>query len=164
MVAYAIPPPGLPSHAAMRRPWLIAALFALLTVALPAAHAQQQQSVGDMRINIGVATAGWAGRFPQEHVTHPNLGRPGGNHHLLVSLADAKTGAPVADADVRADVRCPDGLVQSKRLEARITDGVPDHSALFDMNEPGLYRITVYVKTPAHAKPLVAKFTWTHPH
>ncbi|ALX34875.1 hypothetical protein PATSB16_15850 [Pandoraea thiooxydans] len=147
----------------MRRFGLGAALLTALTLATPAARAQQQKSIDGLHVNIGVVVAQWAQHFPEESTSHPNLGKAGSDHHLVVSLTDKKTGAKVADAEVSADVRGPNRQVQEKKLVPRVTSGVPDYSETFDMSRPGRYRITVYVKTKAHPKPLVARLNWTNP-
>ena len=142
--------------------WPAAVLFAAMIAAPLTVRAQQARTVDGLRINIGVVTTAWAKHFEEESVTHPNLGKPGHDHHLVVSLTDAKTGTHLADAEVRAEVRSPDRSVETKKLMPRVTSGVPDYSEIFDMHEAGRYRITVYVKTKAHAKPLVARFAWTN--
>lgn len=147
----------------MRRLGLGAALLTVLVLATPAARAQQQQTIDGMHVNIGVVIARWAEHFPEESTSHPDLGKTGSDHHLVVSITDTKSGAKVADAEVRADVQGPDRQVQEKKLVPRVTSGVPDYSEAFDMSRPGRYRITVYVKTKAHPKPLVARMNWTNP-
>ena len=153
---------GPPTRAPARKQWLAAVLFGVLVAALPAARAQQQRTVDCLRINIGVVTATWAQRFPEERATHPDHGKPGADHHLVVSIVDANGGTPVTAAEVRAEVRGPGGTVQAKELLPSQAGGVPDYSGLFDMQASGLYRITVHVKTGARNKPLAARFEWTN--
>jgi hypothetical protein len=144
----------------IRNAGLVAVLFAVLILVSPPVRAAHQRVVGGLIINIGVATAEQAAHFPEELNSHPELNSSEGNYHLVVSLSDAQSGAHVADAAVSADVRGPDGQVQSKGLVSRQTSGVPDYSSVFDMHRPGRYRITVHVKTTTHAKPLTATFEW----
>lgn len=151
-----------PARVLVRKPWLAAVLFGVLVAALPAARAQQQRTIDGLRINIGVVTATWAERFPEERATHPDHGKPGADHHLVVSLVDADRDTPVTGAEVRAEVRGPGGGVQAKNLLPGLAAGVPDYSGLFDMQASGLYRITVHVKTGTRNKPLVARFEWTN--
>lgn len=140
--------------------WSAVALFAALVATPVTLRAQQAQTVGGMRIHIGVVTAAWAKHFPEESAAHPDLGKSSHDHHLIVSLTDVKTGTHVTDAEVRATIRGPGWHVEKKRLVPRVTSGFPDYSETFDMHKPGRYRITVYVTTKAHPQPLVARFKW----
>jgi hypothetical protein len=146
-----------------RIPWLAVALFTAMIAAPLASRAQQAETVDGLRINIGVVTTAWAKHFQEESASHPNLGEPDHAHHLVVSITDVKTGANLAGAEVRVEVRSPNRIVEAKPLVPRVTSGVPDYSEIFNMHESGRYRITVYVKTKTRAKPLVARFAWTNP-
>lgn len=141
---------------------LVIAMLAALFLWLPAAHAQHTRVIDGIRINIGVVTARWAARFGQEKTEHPDLGQPGHDHHLVVSLTDTKTGTHIVDADVRAEVEAPNGQVESETLVAAVTSGAPDYSSVFNTHARGTYRITIHATIAAHTTPVVATFTWTN--
>lgn len=139
-----------------------AMFFALLVLTLPAAQAQTQQTVDGLTVNIGIIAAAWAMQFPDERAAHPKLGEHGYDHHLVVSLTDAKKGTPVTGAGIRVDVRDPSGYLRAITLTAHTTSGAPDYSTVLDMHKQGRYQITVYIKTDAHPEPLVTTFEWTN--
>jgi hypothetical protein len=132
-----------------------AALGAAL-VALPAA-AQQMKTVGGVVVNIGIMSAIAAEHADAQHGVHTG-GHGSGMEHVVVSLAEEKSGARIGDADVTIEVKTPKGSVQKKRAAPMVTAGYPDYSEVFDFGWSGSYVVRVSVKRKA-AKPIEAVFT-----
>jgi hypothetical protein len=133
-----------------------AALGAAL-VALPAA-AQQMKTVGGVVVNIGIMSAIAAEHSDAQHGVHTG-GHGSGMEHVVVSLAEEKSGARIGDADVTIQVKNPKGGVQKKPALPMVTAGFPDYSEVFDFGWSGSYVVRVSVKRKAAAKPIEAVFT-----
>ena len=133
-----------------------AALGASLT-ALPAA-AQQMKTVGGVVVNIGIISAIAAEHADARHGVHKG-GHGSGMEHVVVSLAEEKSGARIGDADVTIEVKTPKGSVQKKPALPMVTAGYPDYSEVFDFGWSGSYVVRVSVKLKAAAKPIEAVFT-----
>ena len=135
---------------------LAVAAFGTALAALPAAA--QQMKVGGLVVNMGIISAISAEHSDAQHGVHKG-GHEAGMEHVIVSLAEDKSGARVADADVTIEVRNPKGSVQKKHAMAMVTSGFPDYSEVFELGWSGTYRVRVIVKRKALAKPIEAVFT-----
>jgi hypothetical protein len=133
-----------------------AALGAAL-VALPAT-AQQMKTVGGVVVNIGIMSAIAAEHSDAQHGVHTG-GHGSGMEHVVVSLAEEKSGARIGDANVTIEVKNPKGKVQKKLAAPMVTAGFPDYSEVFDFGWSGSYVVRVSVKRKAAAKPIEAAFT-----
>lgn len=134
----------------------VVALAASLA-ALPVA-AQQRKVVSGMVVNIGITSALAAEHVDAQHGVHKG-GHGSGMEHVIVTLAEERGGARVADADVTIEVKTPKGKVQKKPAMAMVTAGFPDYSEVFDFGWSGTYLVRVMVKRKSAAKPLEAVFT-----
>jgi hypothetical protein len=134
----------------------VVALAASLA-ALPVA-AQQVKVISGLVVNMGITSALHAEHIDAQHGVHKG-GHGSGMEHVIVSLAEDKGGARVADADVTIEVRTPKGKVQKKPAMAMVTAGFPDYSEVFDFGWSGSYLVRVMIKRKASAKPLEAVFT-----
>lgn len=139
---------------------VVAAALALVLAALPAA-AQQMKTVDGIVINIGIVRAIDAEHVDAQHGVHKG-GHSAGAEHIVAALADRKSGARIADAEVSIEVRDPKGKLEKKALMAMTTAGFPDYSEVFQFGWTGKYRVRVIVKPKGAAKPLEAKFTLSH--
>lgn len=135
---------------------LAAAALAAALAALPAA-AQQMKTVGGVVVNIGIISAIAAEHADAQHGAHKG-GHGSGMEHVVVSLAEEKSGARIGDADVTIEVKTPKGSVQKKPALPMVTAGYPDYSEVFDFGWSGSYVVRVSVKRKA-AKPIEAVFT-----
>jgi hypothetical protein len=135
----------------------------LLAVALAASpvSAQQRKTVDGVVINIGIVNALAAEHVDAQHGVHQG-GHGSGAEHVVVSLADAKTGARIAGADVAIVVKDPKGKTQRKALMAMTTAGVPDYSEVFDFGWSGTYSLRMTVMPKGAAKPVMTRFTVKH--
>ncbi|HEU4925035.1 MAG TPA: hypothetical protein VFT23_18390 [Burkholderiales bacterium] len=135
---------------------LAAAALSAALVAAPAA-AQQMKTVGGVVVNIGIISAIAAKHADARHGVHKG-GHGSGMEHVVVSLAEEKSGARIGDADVTIEVKTPKGSVQKKPALPMVTAGYPDYSEVFDFGWSGSYVVRVSVKRKA-AKPIEAVFT-----
>lgn len=140
----------------------IASLFAAVAlaaalVAFPAA-AQQRKTVDGVVINIGIIDALMAEHVDAQHGVHKGA-HASGTEHIVVSLAEEKGGARIADAEVSIEVKNPKGVVQTKPLMAMTTAGFPDYSEVFDLGWSGKYVVRVSIKRKGAARPVKASFT-----
>jgi hypothetical protein len=135
---------------------LAAAALCAALVAAPVA-AQQMKTVGGVSVNIGIISAIAAEHADTQHGVHKG-GHGSGMEHVVVSLAEEKSGARIGDADVTIEVKTPKGSVQKKPALPMVTAGYPDYSEVFDFGWSGSYVVRVSVKRKA-AKPIEAVFT-----
>jgi hypothetical protein len=135
---------------------LAAAALCAALVAAPVA-AQQMKTVGGVVVNIGIISAIAAEHADTQHGVHKG-GHGSGMEHVVVSLAEEKSGARIGDADVTIEVKTPKGSVQKKPALPMVTAGYPDYSEVFDFGWSGSYVVRVSVKRKA-AKPIEAVFT-----
>jgi hypothetical protein len=91
-------------------------------------------------------------------------GVPGGvhEHHLVVAIFDAATGARVADAAVRAQVSGVGLAGSSKTLEAMQIAGTTTYGAFFDLPGADLYTIKVTIARPGSQHPVAVTFKYDH--
>jgi len=136
---------------------LAAVALGAALVALPAA-AQQMKTVGGVVVNIGIISAIAAEHADAQHGAHTG-GHGSGMEHVVVSLAEEKSGARIGDAEVTIEVKNPKGSVQKKPALPMVTAGFPDYSEVFDFGWSGSYVVRVSVKRKAAAKPIQAVFT-----
>ena len=141
------------------RKWFAAAALAAM-VATPAL-AQQAKTVGGLAINLGLMSAEQAVHAEGHRDAHPDK-FPSGSEHVLITLADEKTGRRIGDALVVVELVDPKGGVAVKPLLRTSAAGMPDYSELFVFGWSGKYRVRVSV-TPANgAKPVKTTFTIDH--
>jgi len=129
---------------------------------------RNSQTVDGMTIELGVLPA----ELVQGHATAP--GNPnalhGGiqpysrSHHIVVALFDAKTGARITDARIRAGVgnrsynHEPD-----KALEPMEINGAMTYGNFFSMPGEGLWRIHLEILRAGTPRPVEADFAYEHP-
>ena len=137
----------------------LAASFALAAalVATPAS-AQLARTVQGVVINVGIVSAIAAQHVDAQHGMHQG-GHGSGMEHVIVSLADEKTGARLAGAEVAVEVRNPKGKVQRKRLTSMVTSGYPDYSEVFQFGWSGKYTMRLFIKPKGAAEPIQTRFT-----
>ena len=121
------------------------------------------QSAGGYSIYVGVVSAGIMA-FRQDHgELRMHGGVPAGldQHHVLVSLFDAKSGERVADAEITARVT---GLRQpeEKRLLHVPLGGEIAYGNFFRMRQGERYRIELVIRRAGSAQPITAGFDYRH--
>jgi hypothetical protein len=96
-----------------------------------------------------------------QHGVHTG-GHGSGVQHIVVAIADQKSGARIADATVTIEVRDPKGVRQKKPAMAMVTAGFPDYSEVFDFGWSGKYVVRVVIQPKNGARPIEATFTVNH--
>ena len=139
---------------------MTAILLGIVLASTPAS-AQHVRSVAGVVVNFGVMPAEVALRADGHRDMHPP-NPPSGSQHLLVTLADEKSRAPIGDATVSIEVTDPRGRVEAKPLLHTQAGGVPDYSELFTFGWSGEYKIRVIITLVSGAKPIETRFTVHH--
>lgn len=135
----------------------VALLVAVAALSGPAA-AEHRKVVDGLEINIGVVPAAQLLRVDAyERSMHPRAADA--THHVVVSVADARTGAPVGDARVTLELVDPHGGIQRQALERGAPGGVPDYSGLVRFGWSGDYKLKVNV-VRAGTTPVNSVFNW----
>jgi hypothetical protein len=129
-------------------------------VAFPA-FAQQEMKVEGLVIELGVMPAEKAVHALGHAQAHPEK-FPSGSQHLLITVAEQKSGRRLGDADVVVEVVDPKGKIARKALIHTSAAGMPDYSELFIFGWSGEYSVRVNVTPWAGAKPVKTSFTVHH--
>lgn len=145
-----------------------AALLLTVLSAGPALAAETGQVARLSGIDVfyGVIPAEILRGHPADHVErkmHGGVPRGSGQHHLIVSLFDVKTGQRIENAKVSARIGEPGLTPQSKDLEPMQFAGTVTYGNFFTMTSPGPYRIEVGVRRHGGLKPAQTVFTYRHP-
>src|SRR5438105_8509415 len=106
------------------------ATVAFLALPVFPASAQQMKTVDGLVINFGLMSAEKAIHAEGHRDAHPDR-FPSGSQHILVTLADEKTGRRIGDADVVVEVVDPKGKAAKKPMLHTSAAGMPDYSELF---------------------------------
>lgn len=138
----------------------LASVLAAALLSMPSA-AQQTTTVADVTVRFGIVNALQAEHVDVQHGVHKG-GHGSGMEHLVVTLADARSGSHIGGAKVFAEVRDPKGRVQRKPLRAMTTAGYPDYSEVFSFGWSGRYRIRVWFLLKDAVEPLEARFVHRH--
>lgn len=142
----------------MNIPSLVANLALAAALVATPASAQLMKTVKGVVINIGIVSAVMAEHVDAQHGVHKG-GHGSGMEHIIVVLADEKSGARMAGADVSIELVDPRGKLQKKRLMAMITSGFPDYSEVFEFGWSGRYTVRVSIRPKGAAAPIQASFT-----
>jgi len=113
----------------------------------------------------GVIPAEIISGHPADHVErkmHGGVPRGSGQHHLVVSLFDVKTGRRIENAQVSARIGELGLTPQSKTLEPMQFAGTVTYGNFFTMTSPGPYRIEIDLR-PHGGAPARAVFEYRHP-
>src|SRR5262245_10239091 len=116
----------------------IACLAALIAVPVFA----QERKAGGLVINLGLMPAWQAMQVDghREAHSHEFISRTG-SQHVLIVVADEKTGRRIGDAQVVVQVTDPKGVTQKKPLARTQAGGMPDYSEVFEFGWSGTYRV-----------------------
>jgi hypothetical protein len=139
---------------------LLAAAAIAALAALPAS-AQQMKTVNGLVINFGLMSAEQAVHAEGHREAHPDK-FPSGSQHVLITLADEKSGRRIGDADVTVELVDPKGKVMTKPLLHTSAAGMPDYSELFVFGWSGTYTLRVDIAASKGAKPVKTSFTVHH--
>lgn len=137
------------------------AAAALLALSAFPALAQQVKTVDGLVINFGLMSAEQAIHAEGHRHMHPDK-FPGGSQHLLITVADERSGKRIGDADVLVEVIDPKGKRLQKPLLHTSAAGMPDYSELFVFGWSGTYAVRVNVTPHGGGKAVKTSFTVHH--
>ena len=143
----------------------VLALFVGASMIASAEAAETFKTTGGLAIYLGVLPA----EIAKGHSPDPSEGKMHGGtlkgrtqHHVMVAIFEARSGARVTDAEVTARV-AEIGLGQTeRRLESMTMDKAISYGNYFSMGSPGPYRIDLEIKRPAW-QPVRTIFEYSHP-
>jgi hypothetical protein len=141
----------------------LAAAAAALALASPVARAQVPgaKTVDGVMFNVGIAPVEQVLALPAtapERGMHAHPARHG-TEHLVVALADARSGATISRASITATVSRLGMEEESRTLEPMDLSGPASWGDYFDMRAPGPYRIHLVARVPGRA-PIAADFDY----
>jgi len=142
----------------------IASLFATTALAALAAFpaaAQQMKAVNGLVINFGLMSAEQAVHAEGHRDAHPDK-FPSGSQHVLITVADEKSGRRIADAQVMVELVDPKGKAVSKPLLHTSAAGMPDYSELFVFGWSGSYTLRVNIAPANGAQSVKTSFIVHH--
>jgi hypothetical protein len=141
----------------------LAACAALVALSPAAYAAGDCRTVDGYAIYLGVVPAAIAQGHPPEHPErkmHGGAPRGRRQHHVMVAVFDAATGARIDDAVVTATVGEPGLAPVRRRLEPMAIAGAMSYGNYFALSPPGPYRIELQIVRPDAVRPTVATFTY----
>jgi hypothetical protein len=136
------------------------ALLAVAALIATPALAENRKVVDGLEINIGVVPATQLLRTDAYERSSHREAEPNATHHVVVGVADARTGEPIGDARVSLELVDPRGATQSRTLVRGDAGGRPDYSGLFRFGWSGGYKLRVNVERTGSA-PVRTTFAWT---
>ena len=129
---------------------------------------RNSQTVDGMTIELGVLPAeliqGQLTTPGGAQALHGGTAPDSSSHHIVVALFDAKTGARISDARIRAGVgnrsynHEPD-----KPLEPMEINGAMTYGSFFPMSGMGLWRINLLFQRAGVPQAVEANFAYEHP-
>jgi hypothetical protein len=140
--------------------------FALAPSVAFAHISNESQSVAGLKVEFGVVPAeALRGRPEEQAVRQMHGGVPSGRamYHVMVAIFDAKTGARITDAQVRARVEEVGLTREEKALEAMQAAGAVTYGNFFRMAGQGTFRVTVQVRLPGTTRMTELQFEHRHP-
>jgi hypothetical protein len=136
------------------------AAFAIAAVFAGPVFAELRKVVDGLVINVGVTPAPQLMRNDAYERSMHRDAAASATHHVVVGVADAKSGSPISDARVTLEIVDPRGATQRQTLERGDAGGYPDYSGLFRFGWSGVYKLRVNVAR-AGAAPVSSTFNWT---
>lgn len=140
-------------------------LFCLAAVPNAGAQGQQvvestqnRQVVDGVIVNVGWISAADAAKFEAERGLHRSHLHKKGVYHLVVTLADARSGNPIKNATVTAVIDDPFDRMQRKLLKKAETAGFTDYSDYYEFSGVGRYFLNLEIILEGQATPLKARF------
>jgi hypothetical protein len=124
------------------------------------------RNVDGHAIYLGVVPAAIAQGHPPDHPEgkmHGGAPWGRGQHHVMVAVFDAASGARIDDAVVTAKVGEPGLTPVQRRLEPMLIAGAMSYGNYFALSAPGPYRIELHIARPDAGRPIVTTFTYAPP-
>jgi len=129
--------------------------------AAPARTGGQVKTLEGIEINLKFVAAETLRRFPDgsfERMMHGGVPSGSGYYHVNVSLLDAASKAPLANAKVEARVERLGMSGETKALQQFVVSGTPSYGNYFRLMPKTQYVVIVKVQQPDSSRPLEARF------
>jgi hypothetical protein len=142
----------------------LVALVLLPSVAF-ADEANETKSAAGLTVDLGIVPAETIRSRPKEYAEwQMHGGVPSGRsmYHVMVAIFDAKTGARVTDAQVRARVEEVGLTREEKTLEPMQVANALTYGNFFRMAGSGTFRITVQIRQPGTTRAVEMQFQHKH--
>ncbi|HUL92742.1 MAG TPA: hypothetical protein VLV56_10375 [Burkholderiales bacterium] len=136
----------------------------VLAIVPPAALAHvtdETQSAAGLKVNLGIVPA--ESIRGAERRMHGGVPSGKSIYHVMVAIFDAKTGARVADAQVRARVEEVGLTREEKALEPMQVANALTYGNFFRMAGQGTFRVTVQIRLPGTTRATELQFEHRHP-
>ena len=142
-----------------------AVLMALLSFAANGwAQVPGERTSGGIVFRIGIAPGEQVSSHPPAHAEskmHASESRRG-RDHVVVSLADERSGKRIGDAAVTASIS-RSGVDHIRRpMERMQVPEATSYGGYFDLRQPGPYRIRIEVVRPGLPTPVIADFDYKY--
>jgi hypothetical protein len=121
----------------------------------------ESQSAAGVTVELGIVPA--ENLRGAERQMHGGVPSGKGVYHVMVAVFDAKTGARVADAQVRARVEEVGLTKEEKALEPMQLANAVTYGNFFRMAGQGTFRITVQIRRPGTTRMTELQFQHQHP-
>lgn len=138
---------------------ILLASVILFFTSVYASHDDQYKEIDGYAIYLAVLPAEMLRGHPKEHpesTMHSEQRLEGKNqHHIMVSLFEAKTGTRIQGAIVKARVLGKDFNGLLKPLELMIMGGMQSYGNYFNVPRQGIYRIEIEIQPPGNKGKLI---------
>ena len=121
----------------------------------------ESQSAAGVTVELGIVPA--ENLRGAERQMHGGVPSGKGVYHVMVAVFDAKTGARVTDAQVRARVEEVGLTKEEKALEPMQLANALTYGNFFRMGGQGTFRITLQIRRPGTTRMTELQFQHQHP-
>lgn len=145
----------------------LALMAAALAACTPRPAEGQSQVVGGLKFDYGLAAEPAAGAPPSSHPDRSMHGGPlvqAHAYHVVLSVADAKTGRKVEAAGVAMGLSGPGHPgANITPMDPMPVNGQPSYARYVVLPEPGAYQLEFRVTPAGKRQPVKARFTLQRP-
>jgi len=131
-----------------------------------AAAIDQPILAGGLRVYFGAVPAEIVREHslldPTEGTIHGGIPTGVHEYHLVVAIFDAKSGARITDAAVRAELSAPGLSPTAKKLEIMERAGAPRYGGFFNLEIPAIYTVKLIIDRPGGASPVSVEIKYDH--
>ncbi len=128
----------------------LTAILMLFVTGVYATHSHQHKTVEGIEIYLAVNAAEMLQGHPPDHTESEMHSRirtqDKKQHHIMVSLFNAKTGERLRDTTIRASVMTDNFTGPVRKLELMVTDGIKNYGNFFTFPDDGPFRIKLEIE------------------
>lgn len=155
-----------PRIRAVQRRAVLAGAMAITALSIGAGTAAAQvpgeKTAGGILFRIGLAGPETVAQHSARHAEtgmHGNRPRSGMDH-VVVVLADARSGERISDAVVSLELDRPGADHVRREMDRMEVQGAASYGAYVDLRQKGPYRIRIRAARPGHSVPAETQFTY----